>query len=63
MAGHARNLPGSRIQPNGVLAALTEEDTALLAQVRFQVGKLHTPASSMLSRTALGERFRSASSR
>jgi hypothetical protein len=63
MAGQARNLPGLRIQPNSMLAALTEQDTALLAQVTFQVGKLQTPASSMVSRTVLGERFRSASSR
>ena len=63
MSGQARNLPGLRIQPNSMLAALTEQDTALLVPVTFHVGKLHTPVSSMVSRTALGERFRSVSSR
>jgi len=46
-----------------MLAALTEQETALLVPVTFHVGKLHTPVSSMVSRTALGERFRSVSSR
>ncbi len=54
-------VPG--IQPYAVRTTLTEEGTALLAQVAFQLRKLHTPASSMLSRTALGERFFSASLR
>jgi hypothetical protein len=57
------NAAVSGIQPYAVRAALTEEGTALLAQVAFQLRKPHTPASSMLSRTASGERFFSASSR
>jgi hypothetical protein len=53
----------SGIQLYAVRTALTEERTALFAQVAFQLRKLHTPANSMLSRTASGQRFCSASSR
>jgi hypothetical protein len=59
----AGNAAVSEIQPYAVRAALTEKGTTLLAQVAFQLRKPHTPASSMLSRTASGERFFSASSR
>lgn len=63
MARHAGNLPALRVEPNGMVATLAEEDATLLAQVTLQVRKLHTSANSSVSRTAFGERFFSASSR
>ena len=63
MTRDAGNLPALRVEPNSMGAALSEEDATLLTQVSLQVRKLHTSASSIVSRTAFGERFSSASSR
>lgn len=37
MARHAGNLPALRVEPDGMRAALTVEDAAVLAQVTLQV--------------------------
>jgi hypothetical protein len=52
-----------RVQPYGVSATFTIKQTTLFAQIPLQVDVLHASTSSMISRTASGERFFSTRSR
>ena len=63
MAGDAGDLALRGVQPYGVPATLTIKETPPFAQVPLQVNPLHASASSMISRTASGERFFSTKSR
>jgi hypothetical protein len=63
MAGYAGDLALRGVQPYGVPATLTIKETPPFAQVPLQVNPLHASASSMISRTASGERFFSTKSR
>lgn len=63
MAGDAGELSLRRVQPDGVPATLAIKEITLSAQVPLQVDPLHGSASSMISRTALDERFFSTNSR
>ena len=63
MARDAGDLTHRRIQPYGMPATLAIKETTLFAQVTLQVNPLHASGSSMISRTASGERFFSTMSR
>jgi len=63
MAGDTCDLALYGVQPYGVPATLTIKLATLSSQVALQVDSLHASASSMVSRTASGERFFSANSR
>lgn len=63
MSRDAGYLAALRVDPNAVRATLTVGNTRLATEIALQIGKLHSYASSKISRTAPGERSFSASSR